>query len=148
MNSNFSPLIVFTLKFTCINQQNFQVTPITWNCSVAVKNTNDNLNTYDFEYWCTSLQGKRPGHLVLDRTIPYRNLPQWAKVLHYDILAIQTESVNIPILTTSFPSLSGSLPPGLTVWPSGSMTILESCSPSSLTVWQSWYSESLTFWQS
>ena len=58
MNLTFSPLIIFTLKFTCVNQQNAQVTPISCKCSVAVKNTNANLNTHDFEYWFKGLKGK------------------------------------------------------------------------------------------
>ena len=45
------PLIVVTVKFTYVYQQNAQVTPISWKCGVAVKNINDNLNTHDFQYW-------------------------------------------------------------------------------------------------
>ena len=45
LNLKFPPPIAFTLKLTRGNQQNAQVSPISCNCSVLVKNTNDNLNT-------------------------------------------------------------------------------------------------------
>ena len=41
---------VFTLKFTHKNQQIGKVYTKCCKCTVAVKNTNDNLNTHDFEY--------------------------------------------------------------------------------------------------
>ena len=41
---------LITLEFTGVNQQNAKVTPISCKFSVAVKSTNDNLNTHDYEY--------------------------------------------------------------------------------------------------
>ena len=66
MNLKKFPLLVFTLKFTRVNQQNAQETPISWKCSIVVKNTDDNLNTYDFEYWYTCASTECSQHLHLD----------------------------------------------------------------------------------
>ena len=51
MNLKFFPLIVFTLKFTRKNQQIGKVYTNMLQMYRCGKNTNDNLNTHDFEYY-------------------------------------------------------------------------------------------------